>query len=178
MDRPCSCNRRPNCRYGSREVGGGRATRQPGQVRKEAALTSPERVIVPASRLSAVRPLAAASLTARCRAGETRARNRPDGSGGHGASNGRMSEAGTDNRGKAAGGYRVLARKYRPADFLRPDRPGADGAHPHQRIFHRPHRAGLDADRRARCRQDDHRAHPRAGAELQDITSRPAPRSI
>jgi DNA polymerase-3 subunit gamma/tau len=28
-----------------------------------------------------------------------------------------MSEAGTDNRGKAAGGYRVLARKYRPADF-------------------------------------------------------------
>ena len=46
-----TCNRRPNCRYGKREVGGGRATRQPGQVRKEAALTSPERVIVPASHL-------------------------------------------------------------------------------------------------------------------------------
>lgn len=34
-----------------REVGGGRATRQPGQVRKEAALTSAARVIVPASHL-------------------------------------------------------------------------------------------------------------------------------
>jgi DNA polymerase-3 subunit gamma/tau len=28
-----------------------------------------------------------------------------------------MSDAGTDIKGKAAGGYRVLARKYRPADF-------------------------------------------------------------
>ncbi len=28
-----------------------------------------------------------------------------------------MSDAGTDKQGKAAGGYRVLARKYRPADF-------------------------------------------------------------
>jgi DNA polymerase-3 subunit gamma/tau len=28
-----------------------------------------------------------------------------------------MSDAGTDNQGRAAGGYRVLARKYRPADF-------------------------------------------------------------
>jgi DNA polymerase III subunit gamma/tau len=28
-----------------------------------------------------------------------------------------MSDAGTDIQGKAAGGYRVLARKYRPADF-------------------------------------------------------------
>jgi DNA polymerase-3 subunit gamma/tau len=25
--------------------------------------------------------------------------------------------------------YRVLARKYRPQDLLRPDRPGGDGAH-------------------------------------------------
>src|SRR6266545_3541327 len=31
-------------RYKEREVGGGRATRQPGQVRKEAALTSAVRV--------------------------------------------------------------------------------------------------------------------------------------
>jgi DNA polymerase-3 subunit gamma/tau len=30
---------------------------------------------------------------------------------------GRMSDAGNDMQGKAAGGYRVLARKYRPADF-------------------------------------------------------------
>jgi len=32
------------------EVGGGRATRQPGQIRKEAALTSQARVTVPASQ--------------------------------------------------------------------------------------------------------------------------------
>src|SRR5205085_9047343 len=31
-------------RYRAREVGGGRTTRQPGQVRKEAALTSTDRV--------------------------------------------------------------------------------------------------------------------------------------
>jgi hypothetical protein len=35
-----ACNRRGFRRYKAREVGGGRATRQPGQVRKEAALTS------------------------------------------------------------------------------------------------------------------------------------------
>src|SRR5688572_7482968 len=66
-----TCNREANCRYGPWEVGGGRATRQPGQVRKEAALTSTERVTVPASRL----PPTSASpsrLTARCRTGDTR----------------------------------------------------------------------------------------------------------
>src|SRR6187402_3324434 len=68
--RTCISSR--NCRYGSREVGGGRSTRQPGQVRKEAALTSPERVIVPASHLFANRFLkAAAKLTALCGAGDT-----------------------------------------------------------------------------------------------------------
>ena len=68
--RPCICE--PNCRYGRREVGGGRSTRQPGQVRKEAALTSPERVIVPASRLFRQHRSAAAALTASRAAGETR----------------------------------------------------------------------------------------------------------
>ena len=39
-----ACFPPPLARYRSREVGGGRATRQPGQVRKEAALTSTDRV--------------------------------------------------------------------------------------------------------------------------------------
>ncbi len=38
----------------------------------------------------------------------------------------------------------------------------------HQRLRHRPHRAGLHADRRARRRQDHDRAHPRPRAQLQD----------
>src|SRR5208283_3861338 len=42
-ERP-ACFLPPFARYRSREVGGGRATRQPGQVRKEAALTSTDRV--------------------------------------------------------------------------------------------------------------------------------------
>jgi hypothetical protein len=41
----------------------------------------------------------------------------------------------------------------------RPDRPGADGAHAENAFSIRPHRPGLDADRRARRRQDDHGAH-------------------
>src|SRR5215469_16609543 len=39
-----ACFPPPRGRYRGREVGGGRATRQPGQVRKEAALTSAVRV--------------------------------------------------------------------------------------------------------------------------------------
>src|SRR5438105_4647183 len=41
---PAACFGRPDSRYRGREVGGGRTTRQPGQVRKEAALTSTDRV--------------------------------------------------------------------------------------------------------------------------------------
>ena len=48
---PSPCNSPANPRYDPREVGGGRAARQPGQVRKEAAPTSQARVAVPASRL-------------------------------------------------------------------------------------------------------------------------------
>ena len=65
------CNSSLDCRYGAREVGGGRSTRQPGQVRKEAALTSPDRVIVPASHLPVIRSCYSLSgLTARRGAGE------------------------------------------------------------------------------------------------------------
>ena len=50
--------------------------------------------------------------------------------------------------------------------FHHPGRPGGDGAHPAQRLRHRPHRARLHAHRRARRRQDHDRPHPRPGAEL------------
>src|SRR5450755_2387835 len=46
---PLACLPFPESRYREREVGGGRATRQPGQIRKEAALTRPVRVIGPTS---------------------------------------------------------------------------------------------------------------------------------
>ena len=53
-----------------------------------------------------------------------------------------------------------------PDQLQRPDRPGGDGAHPAQRLRHRPRRARLHAHRRARRRQDHHRPHHRPRAEL------------
>ena len=78
---------RRNPRYRAWEVGDGRATRQPGQIRKEAALTSPSRVVVrpPTPRLA--HPLRDLS-------------NQP------------MAE-----HDSGSGAYRVLARKYRPWNF-------------------------------------------------------------
>src|SRR5690606_28611641 len=101
-----------------REVGGGRSTRQPGQVRKEAALTSPERVIVPASHLL----LSPRALTARRRAGETRCLIAALRGPSPGTPSRPMSEAGTGDSDrvladKASGAYRVLARTYRPTNF-------------------------------------------------------------
>src|SRR5262252_7049716 len=49
-NRPCTPG--PEVRYWGREVGGGRASRQPGQVRKEAAVTSFRTGRVPASHPS------------------------------------------------------------------------------------------------------------------------------
>src|SRR6185312_15165760 len=100
-------------RYRAREVGGGRATRQPGQIRKEAALTSTDRVArQPPTRFSTMifglRPLAAGLRVASSPDG---CKNRP------------MSEPvnpagpGSGPADAPAGGYRVLARKYRPASF-------------------------------------------------------------
>src|SRR6478609_6164762 len=79
-----------------REVGGGRATRQPGQVRKEAAPTSPARVIVPASHPYVENKARAYRATASAMSDSERPA--PD-----------AASTGT--------GYRVLARKYRPKDF-------------------------------------------------------------
>ena len=63
-------------------------------------------------------------------------------------------------------GYRVLARKYRPSSFK--DLIGQDAmVRTLRNAFARqPHPAGLDADGRARRRQDDDGAHPGARAEL------------
>src|SRR5690606_3830207 len=96
-------------------------TRQPGQVRKEAALTSPARVIVPASH-----PFLPA-CTGRLRANHkwafdatgSRKRNstlEPDKSAEAGSRFKRMNTSARDETGRPAA-YRVLARKYRPRDF-------------------------------------------------------------
>ena len=71
-----------------------------------------------------------------------------------------------------AGGARARAALPRagaqiPAgDLRRPDRPGRDGAHDLERVRDRAHPAGLDPHRRARRRQDHHRPHPGARAQL------------
>ena len=65
-----------------------------------------------------------------------------------------------------AAGYRVLARKYRPATF--DDLIGQEAmvrTH-HQCLRDRAHSAGLDSHRRARRRQDDDRPHSRPRPEL------------
>src|ERR1044071_5448619 len=51
MQRLIACESRARCRYCLREVGGGRTARQPGQVRKEATVTSFARGVCPASHL-------------------------------------------------------------------------------------------------------------------------------
>src|SRR6476661_3633649 len=94
-------------RYRKREVGSGRTTRQPGQVRKEAALTSSG-----SGRSSASHPFPC--LLSRQAAHPARR-----------GSESRMSSADSQTRPAAAVGpegadsasYRVLARKYRPATF-------------------------------------------------------------
>ena len=63
-----------------------------------------------------------------------------------------MSDGVTTGNGAA---YRVLARKYRPALLRRSHRSAADGPHPDQRLRDRANCPGLDADGRARRRQDD-----------------------
>ena len=93
----------PKSDIGAREVGGGRAARQPGQDRKVAAPTSQARVARPASRLAYKQKQAAERrLEARL----------------HGRS--AMSDSSQSN-GQAAAepqtAYRVLARKYRPQRF-------------------------------------------------------------
>src|SRR5262245_47621947 len=76
-------------RYWGREVGGGRTSRQPGQVRKEAAVTSFRAGRLPPSHRSLII-------------------HSPHGAVPHE----RMTDVPT-----AATPYRVLARKYRPATF-------------------------------------------------------------
>src|SRR5262245_53709462 len=114
-----SCFGATDGRYRGREVGGGRATRQPGQVRKEAALTSAVRVArQPPTFITAGE------------AQDTEAQDTEDPHRGGGRNS--MVDDGTNQSdagvvaqpGLALGGepagvssYRVLARKYRPATF-------------------------------------------------------------
>src|SRR5438034_854882 len=103
-----ACFLAPLARYRNREVGGGRTTRQPGQVRKEAALTSTDRV--------ARQPPTDFSRHAEHR-----------GSRGRCDLEATMNDASTSDRASAPGldlgstpadsSYRVLARKYRPSNF-------------------------------------------------------------
>src|SRR5437660_8094005 len=103
---PCSC---VACflgsggRYNGREVGGGRATRQPGQVRKEAALTSAVRVArqPPTPSCERQRPASAAY-------GNPLMSDAADHA---------QSQFASRNPSANDGSYRVLARKYRPATF-------------------------------------------------------------
>ncbi len=89
-----------------------------------------------------------------------------------GRSDGRMSDlTKTADQTAAEGpGYRVLARKYRPRQLRRPDRPGRDGPHHLERLRERSDSAGLDPHRRARRRQDHDRAH--SGPRLELRTAR------
>ena len=64
--------------------------------------------------------------------------------------------------------YQVLARKWRPAALRRRRRAAGRHAHAAQRDRERPHRAGLRVRRLARLRQDHHRPHPGARAQLRE----------
>src|SRR5271154_6325496 len=99
--------------YSPREVGGGRATRQPGQVRKEAALTSAVRVArQPPTLRSGTGPISFATSQA----------------GGGVLKN-------NERRRKRKGRFLPRAGAQIPAlDLRRPDRPGRHGAHGVQRV--------------------------------------------
>src|SRR4051812_44350540 len=91
-------------RYRKREVGSGRTTRQPGQVRKEAALTSSGSGRSSASHLF---PCPRSRRTAQQRGGGPESRM---------SSADHQSRPATPESADPAS-YRVLARKYRPSNF-------------------------------------------------------------
>src|SRR5215213_9795846 len=96
-----SCHGPAETSYRRREVGGGRNTRQLGQVRKEAALTRPLRVSVQSPTYS----IADISL-----------RDAPHARGPYTEGRIAMDEASSQPL-PPSDGYRVLARKYRPSTF-------------------------------------------------------------
>ena len=150
----------PFRRYREREVGGGRATRQPGQVRKEAALTSSG-----SGRSSASHSFSPFEV-ATTRKGQS---GRSDDAMNDG-DNTDHPEAGLDLGGAPSAPERGLLSRagaqIPPGHLRRPDRPGRHGAHDLERVRDRPHPAGLDPHRRARRRQDHDRAHSGARAQL------------
>ena len=154
---PQTCFPPPSARYRGREVGGGRTTRQPGQIRKEAALTSTDRV-------ARQPPTQFPRFAWRRRAGAL--------AGARGLSGWHDERAREPGRpwfrpGRRAGRRLPRARAQIPPRLVRrPHRPGRHGAHDLERVRDRPHPAGLDPHRRARRRQDHHRPHPRPRAQL------------
>ena len=74
--------------------------------------------------------------------------------------------------------YQALARKWRPKTFARAGRAGARRHRAHQRADARPAAPRVSADRHARRRQDDDRAHPREEPQLRDTASPPTPCGI
>ena len=156
----------PFRRYRGREVGGGRATRQPGQVRKEAALTSSGSGRSSASHLdSHASAVIARAPTREPDPASHRDRRRTDrGS----CMRGSGMRPTTMNDATHAASRRLprAGAQIPPGDLRRPDRPGRHGAHDLERVRDRPHPAGLDPHRRARRRQDHDRAHPGPRAQL------------
>ena len=151
--RPRGCRLAPPIDMQAREVGGGRAPRQPGQVRKEAAVTSfrPGRSLASHPRSphpedgrprgpAACPPPFSPRRHRTTRGPEEPAEPPPTGPAcsatprrcpppRHPATVGPDRAAGPP-----ATPYRVLARKYRPAHLRRTDRPGRAGPHPAQRL--------------------------------------------
>ncbi len=173
----------------SRKVGGGRAPRQPGQVRKEAAVTGSRPGRLPAfhpfrppvghrctgsrradvlhpfrprrHRRSARRRSARAGPARAARAGRPWAVRRGAASAGRGAGPAACTRARPCRHALPGAGPQVPPEQFRGVD-----RPGRAGPHPAQRLRAEPGGACLHAHRRARRRQDHHRPHHRPRAEL------------
>ena len=139
----CALRSQRQTPYWPRGVGGGRLTRQPGQVRKEAAVTSTSRVAAPAP----LPPLPQPALEARLMPTTADSPNF-DSAPAPGAA-APVSGAGAHLSAAAA---------------VRADRARGAGPHAQQRPAQRPRGARLPADRDPRRRQDhdrsDHRPRP------------------
>ncbi len=160
--RPRSCAWRADGPHGGREVGEGRTARQPGQVRKEAALTRQGGSLsnLPPSpwheAADGGAPSFADAETPSIRAGlsETGDERLP------------VSRRDRRSRARAVDALPGARAQIPPAALRGPDRPGADGADAGQFLRRQPHPSGLHLHRRPRHRQDHDRAHPRPRLQL------------
>ena len=176
-----------------REIGGGRATRQPGQVRKEAALTrsgsgrsSVSYLFSSDSRKERLAPVCSmtfplfrkpASRDIKCGSIDDRrwrARNALKCSG-------RWS-SGRFRARRPAGGRQALSgagAEIPAVQFRGPDRPGRRGPYRFERVRNRENSAGLDSDRGARGRENHHgpdsgpRAQLRTAGRISEAADHP-----